>query len=286
MSRVKQVKYFRMAAVAVAVVLVAVVVAGMPIRAASAGAGNGPSPKASNGPGPANSQFIYTVQADVPGVVARVRTWASVDGSRAGAVRWIKCSMEGRTIPQCLIQIPAGKGPDGLNDRTYAGVQKLPADPAVLAAYLERHNSCNAGPGSPRLSADEAAFSEIVMITDAVQVLPPRYGAILFHAAAKIPGTKILAHLTDAAGGSGTAVSMIESVSRIGRPGRNWGRIELVFTPGTYRYIGQQRFNGPSEHGPWTLISATSLRSYEFVKTAPTSYTDGASMGVTVCVSP
>lgn len=257
-------------------------VVGVHTSAASAGAGKGPG----NGSAPTNGEFINTVQADVPGVVARVQTWASMDGSRAGAVRWTKCSMEGRTIPQCLIRIPAGKGPDGLNDRTYAGVQKLPSDPAVLAAYLERHNSCDAGPALPRLSADEAAFSEIVMITNAVQVLPPRYGAILFQAAAKIPGTKVLAHLNDAAGGSGTAVSMIESVSRIGRPGRNWGLIELIFAPRTYRYIGLQQFNGPSEHGPWTLINATSLRSYSFVKTAPTNYTGGASMGVTVCVSP
>jgi hypothetical protein len=274
MTQVKRIKYLRIAAA----VLVAVLVAGVDTSTASAGAGNGSSP--------ANSQFIYTVQADVPGVVARVQTWASVDGSRTGAVRWTKCSMEGRTIPQCLIRIPAGKGPDGLNDRTYAGVQKLPADPAILAAYLERHNSCDAGPALPRLSADEAAFSEIVMITDAVQVLPPRYGAILFQAAAKIPGTKVLAHLKDAAGGSGTAVSMIESVSRIGRPGRDWGLIELIFAPRTYRYSGLQQFNGASEHGPWTLINATSLRSYSFVKSAPTNYTGGASTGVTVCVSP
>ena len=282
MTEVKRIKYFRMAAFLVAAVLGAVVIAGVHASIASAGAVKG----ASNGSQPADNQFIYTVQADVPGVVAQVQTWASVDGSRAGAVRWTKCSMEGRTIPQCLIRIPGGKGPDSLNDRTYAGVRKLPSDPAVLAAYLERHNSCNAGPSLPRLSADGAAFSEIVMITDAVQVLPPRYGAILFQAAAKIPGTKVLAHLKDAAGGSGTAVSMVESVSRIGRPGRNWGLIELIFAPGTYRYIGVQLFNGPSEHGPWTLINATSLRSYKFVNTAPTNYTNGASMGVTVCVSP
>jgi hypothetical protein len=136
------------------------------------------------------------------------------------------------------------------------------------------------------LSADEAAFSEIVMITDAIQVLPPRYGAILFQAAAKIPGAKVLAHVTDTAGGSGTAVSMIESVPRFGSAGRNWGRLELIFTPRTYRYIGLQQFRGPSEHGPWTLTSATSLRSYKFVKTAPANYTGGASMGATVCVSP
>ncbi|MGO8891481.1 MAG: hypothetical protein ACLQB1_17550 [Streptosporangiaceae bacterium] len=87
-------------------------------------------------------------------------------------------------------------------------MRKLPADPAVLAVYLERHNSCNADPRHPMLPADEAAFS------------------------------------------------------------------------------GSEQFSGRSEHGPWTLTSATSLRSYRFVKTAPANYTGGASMGTTVCVSP
>ena len=231
-------------------------------------------------------RFIYAVQADVPGIVKRVEMWISVDGSRSGAERWTKCSMAGNAIPQCLILIPKGRGPDGLNDRTYMGVEQLPADPGVLAAYLERRNSCNADPEHPRLSADQAAFSEIVMITTAVQVLPPRYGAILFRAAARIPGAKVLARLADAAGGSGTAVSMIESTPKVNKPGRNWGRFELIFTPRTFQYLGLQQFSGPSAHGPWTLTSATSLRSYTFVKTAPTDYTGGASMGTTVCFLP
>ena len=88
------------------------------------------------------------------------------------------------------------------------------------------------------------------------------------------------------AGGSGTPVSMIESTSRIGGPGRNWGRFELIFTPRTDQYIGLQQFSGPSAHGPWTLTSAASLRSYKFVKTAPANYTGAASMGTTICVSP
>jgi hypothetical protein len=62
---------------------------------------------------------------------------------------------------------------------------------------------------------------------------------------------------------------VVESTPRTGSPGRNWGRIELIFTPRTYRYIGLQEFRGPSAHGPWTLGRAASLRSYRFVKTAP-----------------
>jgi len=194
----------------------------------------------------------------------------------------------GHITPSCLIRLPAGRGPDKLNDRTYAGIQqKLPVDPALLAAYLQRHNSCDANPGNPMLPANQAAFSEIVMIADAIQVLPPGYGKLLFQAAAKIPGTNVLAHVADAAGGSGTAVSMVESTSKIVSAGRNWGRLELIFTLRTYQYIGVQQFSGPSARGPWTLASATSLRSYKFVKTAPHNYNGNASMGSDpICVSP
>jgi hypothetical protein len=95
----------------------------------------------------------------------------------------------------------------------------------------------------------------------------------------------VLAHVTDAAGGSGTAVSMILGSAQAGSAGA-WGRTELIFTPRTYRYVGLQEFLGPSERGPWTLSRAASLRSYKFVTTAPANYTDGASMDRTLCVAP
>ena len=234
---------------------------------------------------PVRGRFIYTVQTSVGVPVSRIETWASVDGSQDGAARWTRCPVEGQVIPQCLIRIPAGKGPYSLDDRTYAGVQrKLPADPAVLAAYLERHNACDDGPRRPKLSPNQAAFTEIISIVDALQVLPPHYGALLFQAA-KLPGTKVLAHVTDAAGGSGTAVSMILGIAQAGSAGA-WGRTELIFTPRTYRYVGLQEFLGPSARGPWTLGRATSLRNYKFVTTAPANYTDDASMDKTLCVAP
>jgi hypothetical protein len=246
MTRVKRVKYLRVAAA----VLVGSMAASGCTSSTSAGSGKGPgtdpSPAASKASASVNSQFIHTVQADVDITASRIETWASVDGSRDGAARWTKCP----------------------------------------AAYLERHNDCNADPRHPKLSANEAAFSEILSIADAVQVLPPHYGAIFFQAATKLSGTKVMAHVTDAAGGSGTAVSMILSTSKAGSAGRNWGRIELIFTPRTYRYIGLQEFLGPSAHGPWTLGRAASLRSYKFVTTAPHDYTGGASMDNTVCVAP
>lgn len=287
MTPVKRVKYQRIAAVAAAA---AVVLA----SAASADASKGPNTTkpsavvqetqgtqaAQAAPAPADSQFIYTVQADIPGAVRKVETWASVNGTRNGSVRWTKCSMEGHITPTCLIRLPKGHGPDKLNDRTYVGIQqKLPTNPALLATYLQQHNSCDADPARPMLAPSQAAFSEIILITGAIQVLPPGYGKLLFQAAAKIPGTNVLAHVADAAGGGGTAVSMVESTAKIVSAGRNWGRFELIFTPGTYQYLGLQSFSGPSAHGPWKLTGATSLRSYKFVKTAPRNYTGNASMG-------
>jgi hypothetical protein len=134
MTPVKRVKYQRIAAVAAAA---AVVLA----SAASADASKGPNiakpsavvQEAQEARAPADSQFIYTVQADIPGAVRKVETWASVNGTRNGSVRWTKCSMEGHITPTCLIRLPKGHGPDKLNDRTYAGIQqKLPANPALL----------------------------------------------------------------------------------------------------------------------------------------------------------
>lgn len=220
MTPVKRAKYQRIAAVAAAA---AVVLA----SAVSADASKGPNitkpsavvqePQGAQGaPAPADSQFIYTVQADLPGAVRKVETWASVDGTRNGSVRWTKCSREGRITPTCLIRLPKGHGPDKLNDRTYQGIQqKLPTNPALLAAYLQRHNSCDADPARPMLAPNQAAFSEIIMIADGIQVLPPGYGKLLFQAAAKIPGTNVLAHVADAAGGGGTAVAMVESTAKI-----------------------------------------------------------------------
>jgi hypothetical protein len=280
---VLRVKYHLVVVAVVAAVLGVVTV--ISLRHGAPTASKAPA-VASKAPAPINSQFIYAVQADLPGPVKRIETWTSVDGSRTGSERWTKCSMEGSTIPQCLIMLPKGRGPDALDDRTYTGIQqKLPADPGQLAAYLQTHNSCNADRGQ-MLAPNQAAFSEIAMITDAIQVLPPGYGQLLFQAATKIPGTNVLARVTDLAGGSGTAVSMVESTAKINKPGRNWGLFELIFTPGTYQYLGLQFFTGPAAHGPWTLAGASSLLSYKFVRTAPHDYIGGASSGTTVCISP
>ena len=104
MTSVKRVRYLRIAAVVVAAILVAVVVISTHTSSASAGASQGPriglSPApAGNGPKPANSQFIYTVLVYVPGAVKQAETWASVDGSRTGSVRWTKCSRGGHNTP-------------------------------------------------------------------------------------------------------------------------------------------------------------------------------------------
>jgi hypothetical protein len=290
MTRVKRVKSLRVAAVLLAVVIAASACASATPAGPGKAPGTVPSPEVSKAATPPHNQFLYTLQAQVGIPTSRIEMWASVDGSRLGAVRWAKCPWEGREILQCMIRILPGKAPYSLDDRTYGGVQReLPADPAGLAAYLKQHNACNADPEHPKLTPDEGAFSEIISIVDAVQVLPPHYGALLFQAAAKLPGTKVLAHVTDAAGGSGTAVSMVSRTVGVPKEisrGRNWGRTELIFTPGTYRYVGLQEFLGTSARGPWTLGRATTLRSYKFVKTAPSSFTGGAYVDWTLCVAP
>lgn len=287
MTRVNRVKSLRLAAVVAAAALVPVVLVSTHTSAASANAGLGPDPAphlalpaTGAARGPAKGEFIYTVESDVPDAVKKVETWASVNGTKNGAVRWTRCPMGGPILPTCLILLPKGHGPDALNDRTYTGIQQtLPTDPAILASYLQQHNSCDADPNNQLLAPNQAAFSELVMIINAIKVLPPGYGKLFFQAASKIKGTNVLAHIADAAGGSGTAVSMVESDARAYKAGRYWGKFELIFTPGTYQFLGLQQYSGPAAHGPWKLTSATSLRSYKFVKTAPHNYTGNASMG-------
>jgi hypothetical protein len=94
------------------------------------------------------------------------------------------------------------------------------------------------------------------------QVLPPGLGRALFQTAAAIPGATVLPRVTDAAGGRGLAVARNESPAL---------RQELIFTPGSYRFIGVQeiliRPLGSLRAG--TVWVASSLADARIVNTAP-----------------
>lgn len=242
-------------------------------------------------PAPSDGQFIYTdthrVDPEGHGLWANQQTWQSVDGQHPGAMRVGKCLSPTLfrkpvpakipppwIIPSCLFKIPAlhHTGHNSVYfDRTYAGLRALPTDPRVLLTYLEHHNSCDtqAGFGLP---TTVAAYAEIYMILDSVQVLPPKVGAALFRAAAMIPGITVRKNAANAAGGHGLAVSLSYGPGA----GTPVFRHELFFAPQTYRFLGSQRVAVSSG----ALVGASWLRSYRIVNSAPTSYTAGKNGGV------
>jgi hypothetical protein len=224
--------------------------------------GSGPAP--GSGASPRADQFTYTdtriVSHLTPGRVLRgsVRMWQSVDGSRPGAFRITPCPPGA----DCLVLIPPGADTPALP--SYAGLTRLPRDPAALAAYLRHNTACReaakAGPASTEWNALTALLGH-------AQLLPPGLGQELFQTAAAIPGAVVLPDVTDAAGGHGVTVARNSSSAL---------RDELIFAPGSYRFIGIQQIvihplAGLRAGAVW---SATSLADTHIADTAPVAPLD------------
>ncbi len=229
-------------------------------------------------PEPADGQFIYTSSKTVDSgrtgrAAFRVQTWLSVDGQKASATRWSHC-MDVRQ-PSCLLEIQSGTNMPGyIPDRTYAVLRTLPTDPGTLLSYLEQHSTCLQPPGfGMKMSSYDAAYAEIYMILTSVLVLPPKFGAALFAAAAKIPGVTVLPHVVDAAGGQGIAVAMTYATGDATYSPQV--RHELIFDPHSYRFVGAQSIIARAAVG-WPageLLDSTALLSSAIVNSAPTDYT-------------
>jgi hypothetical protein len=197
-------------------------------------------------------QFIYTETRTVsewkPTTVTR--RWTSADGAAQGASALVPCPAwydlhmvpsvlpagwfyyQGQPYrPSCLMALPGSRrlaAPE-----TYAGLETLPTDPATLLAYIDAHYQ-------PifKIAPDTTASIEWdglrQILTDNV-VVPPKLGAAIFRAAAMLPGIRLFRNVTDAAGGRGIAVA-----APLGPPREPWLLDELIFDPGTYRFIGSQ----------------------------------------------
>lgn len=231
-------------------------------------------------PVPRGSQFIYT-QAAVTSVIpvggtrtkpvwatatAEQQMWQSVDGSRPGAFSIPRCHAAGRTQSSCipLTRMPATASPAGTD--SYAGLGRLPTSPAALLAYLEKPNGCPpalaVGSRSIQLTPADRAWNAISDILGNIMVLPPRLGRALFEAAARIPGVVLLPGLTDAAGHRGIAVA---------RTAAGVLRTELIFAPGSYRFLAVQDVLLKSGDGlrAGTVWAATALVRADVVNAAP-----------------
>ncbi|WFF08059.1 CU044_5270 family protein [Micromonospora sp. WMMD1076] len=160
------------------------------------------------------------------------RSWASVDGTRDGLL-WVSHPRAGgrqsTVIPGCRDGRAAEWAADGsLKTSTRACtpdpayLNGLPTDAAKMLTYLKALSVGNA-------SDNEQTFANVgVLIRRGY--LPARSRAALYEAAAKIPGVIASSPLTDAAGRSGVAVSLIGAIDRY----------DLIFEPGTYRFLGWQ----------------------------------------------
>lgn len=160
--------------------------------------------------------------------------WLSVSGRTAGALR---ISPQGRTrlpwggqpppnLPSTVIwePVPASACP-ARTQGTYAYLAALPTDLPRLRAWVVAHA------GGGKLSADDRAWKEILSLLTTMPV-PPKVAAALFHVAATIPGATVVRHVTDTAGRNGIAVARLDESSH--------ANSELVFAPGSYRFLGEQ----------------------------------------------
>jgi hypothetical protein len=230
-------------------------------------------------PAPRGSQFIYTETAFVLQVAigssrsaprwetgtALQQMWQSVSGSRPGAFAIPHCRVDGRRRSPCqpLIQIPAHAGQPGVS--SYSDLQKLPTSPQALLSYLEKPNRCppvSIGGRTVRFSRADRAWNQIGTILGNNMVVPPRFGHALLRAAARIPGVSLLHNVADAAGRRGIAVA---------RTASGVLRTELIFAPGSYRFIGVQDVLLKAGHGlpAGTVWAASALVRAKAVDRAP-----------------
>jgi hypothetical protein len=171
---------------------------------------------------PRPGQYVYTEAEsrafDSPGVV-REKTWYSVDGTRIGlkiegGERFWVCEAMRRPVPS---QAPA----DCRNQPFYR--RDLPVDAKAMRDWLYRH-----APGT-LLPPDVRAFGYVQEIVSGSRLAPAAQAA-MFKAAGTLPGVKVA-----------------RSASRHIAVGQTWRgvRIELLFEPGTYRFVGTRTVADP-----------------------------------------
>lgn len=145
---------------------------------------------------------------------------------------------------------------------TYTGLGRLPTSARALLGYLstEQHQAC--GALGKRMSQAEREWSGVYTILDNVPVLPPHFGAALFNATARIPGVRVIRNVKTATGQPGIAVARTVHVK-----GGTFiaTQAELIFSPHTYRYIGNvldRGYTGGGTRQSSTLITTRFTSTY------------------------
>jgi hypothetical protein len=237
----------------------------------------------------AGNQFIYTEAVgpaailygsgahvgNGPVVTETQQKWASVDNSKPGALSMTKpCALlmaGGQPAPPltygaCHPAISAGSALDsGLSN--YAAWEKLPTDPAALLNYIKSYYAKGyaqaarswtpppRAPGSPfPVTEPQWDWMHVSIDIALTGVLPPQVGAALFKALALMPGVYLVQHVTDYAGKPGIAVAMKYGGNQVN---------EVIFDPGSYKFIGTQSVIGNQIGQAYALVRTT------IVNTAP-----------------
>ncbi|MFF0413190.1 CU044_5270 family protein [Kitasatospora sp. NPDC004745] len=197
-------------------------------RAAKAAAGR-PTPDAGN------HRFTYQRMIEDGDLESRHERsmWFPVDGRSAGMIA--DPTMSGADANGRIswpATIGAGHGAPqhaDFSSPTYEFVAGLPTDPDRLLQQLisaDRSKSVVGMPVTPKLSS-QLAFGDVQKIFMNVTA-PPAVAGALMTAAAKLPGTAVVADEADAAGRHGVAV--------VGTNGTQ--RVSLVFDPATGAFLG------------------------------------------------
>ena len=187
----------------------------------------------------------------------RGKEWVSVTGTQPTTMSTTSCP--GTPAAACTSRLQPG-----FYTFTYTGLEKLPTAPSALLDYLYREQSRSCHSTGATVSPAELEWAAIYSIMTDVPVLPPRFGAALFTAAAQIPGVTVIRNVTTAAGQPGIAVARtIHPV--VSQDTHGAYRLELIFSPHTYRSIG---ISATQLRAPMSM-SATAVTGSRFVATAP-----------------
>ncbi|MEU9133125.1 CU044_5270 family protein [Kitasatospora sp. NPDC048540] len=178
-----------------------------------------------------SSQFVYRreIRDGARQSKSERKSWISVDGRSEGLI--LDATMgDGRTPwPAILSDAPGAPKTAGFGTPTYEFVSQLPTDPQRLLQQVltaDRSNTVAGISMTPKLR-NQIAFGDIQMIFQNISA-PPAVAGALMEAAAKIPGTSVVADETDATGRHGVAV--------VGTNGTL--RVSLIFDPTTGAFLG------------------------------------------------
>jgi hypothetical protein len=158
-------------------------------------------------------------------IVGVSESWDSVDGSKPG---WTV--MPDKRGQQSSGPTPAEADPSLEGNTTYTYLTTLPTDPSALLAEVRAAVAARPGPKpGDRVDADQEAFEVIGGVLNNT-MLPPRLGAALYQAVAKIPGVTMITEVTDLAGRPGIAVQRVSA--------QNGNTSTWIFDRKTYEFLG------------------------------------------------